>query len=406
MPDTSQFASYARLLRLTPVEEPNLVVVPPPIASTADDVTPRRKKPRGLVSLFVLVALPTLLAAAYFGFFAADRYQSEARFVLRTPGRSLVNAATANMLQSVGVSRSSDDGYIVREFIESRDAMHWLEKNAQLRAAYAEPRWDFVWRFPNFFMSNSAEGLYRQYQRMVSASFDNTTGVNSLKVQAFTSVDATRQAGALLDAAEALVNRLNERARADAVHVAQTEADRMRQRTLEAQAALTAFREREQLIDPSQVTLAVLHTVAQLSHEIAQVSVQLGELEKSSPKAPQIPSLRNRRAALESQIQIERQRLAGDAKSIAPRIAEYERLTLEREFAEKALMAAMTSVELARVEALKQQIYLERVAAPGQPDYPVYPWRIVWCLATAAVGYIAWRMWRILAGDALRHVEE
>lgn len=406
MPDTSQFATYARLLRLTPVEEPNLTTISPPAASAIEEVDQRRRAPRGLVSLLVLLVLPTLIAVTYFWFFAADRYQSEARFVLRMPGRALMNAATANLLQSTGVSRSNDDGYIVREYLESRDAMQWLERKTQLKPAYAVPKSDFIWRFPNALMPNNEEGLFRQYQRMVSASFDNTTGVNSLKVQAFTSADAAQQAGALLDAAEALVNRLNERARRDAIHVAEAEADRMRQRALGSQAALTAFREREQLIDPSQVTLAVLQTIAQLSHEIAQASVQLGELEKSSPKAPQISSLRNRRAALEAQIQFERQRLAGDAKSIAPRIAEYERLSLEREFAEKALMAAMTSVELARVEALKQQVYLERVAAPGRPDYPMYPWRVIWCLTTAAVGYMAWRVWRILAGDTLRHAEE
>ena len=92
--------------------------------------------------------------------------------------------------------------------------------------------------------------------------------------------------------------------------------------------------------------------------------MQINELEKNSPKAPQITPLRTRRAALEAQIATERRRLAGDAQSIAPRIAEYERLMLEREFAEKALMSAMTAVEMARVEALRQQVYLERVATP------------------------------------------
>lgn len=406
MPDTTQFATYARLLRLTPVGEPTLPA-PPAIATMAERAAPvQRRWPSGIVSLLLLVLLPTCLATGYFCLMAADRYQSEARFVLRMPGRAIANAAMANLLQSSGVTRSTDDGYIVREFLESRDAMAWLEKTSRLRAAYGEPKWDFIWRFPNPFMSNTEEGLYRQYERMVSASFDSSTGVNTLKVQAFTPADARHQTAALLDAAEALVNRLNERARRDAIGLADAEAERMRQRTLAAQAALTAFRERERLVDPGQATLAVLETIAKLSQEAAQVSVELGQLEKASPNGPQIGSLRGRRAALEAQIAIERQRLAGDAQSIAPKIAEYERLMLEREFAEKALMAAMTSVELARVEVLRQQIYLERVAAPGQPDYPAYPLRAVWCLATLAAGFMAWRMWRILAGDALRHTEQ
>lgn len=408
MPDTTQLATYARLLRLTPVDDLGLKLAsPPPDEVKQQDIHRSKRRWRHSIwSLLLLVVIPTSLAAGYFWLFAADRYLSEARFVLRTPGRSIPSASAANLLQSVGISRSNDDGYVVLEFLESRDAMKWLEARTSLREAYAEPKWDFVWRFPNPFMSNSDEGLYKQYRRMVSANFDSATGVNVLKVQAFTPKDAMNQVRILLDAAEGLVNRLNERARRDAIGVAEAEASRMRDRTVAAQSALTTFREREQLLDPSQATLAVLETIAKLANETAQVSVQINELEKSTPNGPQISPLKQRRAALEAQIATERQRLAGSSKSIAPRIVEYERLMLEREFAEKALMAALSSVELARIEALRQQVYLERVAAPSEPDYPTYPWRMVWCAVTGVLGYMAWRIWRILSRDALQHNQQ
>jgi len=405
MPDASELASYARLLRLTPVEAPGLAE-PQSVASPHErPAGGQRRRLRGVASFLLLALLPSILACVYFWFMAADRYVSETRFVLRTPGRSNTTAAVANALQNVAASRTNDDGYIVREFLESRDAMEWLEKNSHLRAAYDKSKWDIVWRFPNPFVSNSEEGLYRHYQEMMSTTFDSGTGVNSLKVQAFTPADAQRIAAELLNAAEALVNRLNERAHRDALRHSEAETDRARQRTLAAQAALTAFRERERLVDPSQATLAVLETIAKLSQDAAQISVQLGELARSSPNGPQVAPLLRRRAAVENQIGIERQRLAGDAQSIAPKIAEYERLMLEREFAEKALIAAMTARELARVEADRQQVYLERVAAPSAPDYPTYPWRVVWCLGILAAGAMAWHMWRIMAANARHHTE-
>jgi capsular polysaccharide transport system permease protein len=345
------------------------------------------------------------LAAGYFWLLAADRYESEARFVLRMPGRTMPSAQMNSFLQSAGITRSNDDGYVVNDYLESRDAMNWLERHAGLKAAFAVARRDPIWGFPNAFGSDTDEGLYRHYQRMMSASFDNSTGVSTLKVQGFTPEDAQRLAASLLDAAEALVNRLNDRARHDALALAEGEVDRMRQRALAAQSALTAFRERERLVDPSQATLAVLETIAKLALDASQVSVQMNELRQSSPNAPQIASLRTRRGALEAQIATERQRLAGDAEAIAPRIAEYERLMLEREFAEKALMSAMTAMEMARVDALRQQVYLERVATPGRPDYPAYPWKVVWCLAILVGGCMAWRTSRILAADAMRHSE-
>lgn len=405
MPETTEFATYARLLRLTPVSDVQLApaAVPVETPATAAQLT-RRLKLKGVVSFMLLVVLPTCLAVAYFAFFAADRYESEARFVLRSPGRT-ISAQLPNILQAAGIARASDDGYIVREFLESRDAMEVLEKHADLKAAYAAGGHDFIWRFPNFFTSKTDEGLYRHYQRMMSADFDSTTGVSTLKMQAFAPEAAQRLATALLESAESLVNHLNERARQDAIKVADVEVERMKTRALAAQAALTAFRERERLVDPSQVTLAVLETISRLSMEVSALSVQINELEKTTRSSPQITPLRSRRSAIEGQIATERHRLAGDAQAIAPRIAEYERLMLEREFAAKALLTAMTALETARVEAQRQQVYLEKVATPARPDYPTYPWRIVWCLVTVVAGYMTWRMWRTLVKDAVEHAK-
>ena len=399
------------MLRLDPVMEPRLLPPEPPAAvvdSVAETIGAggRRRRFQGWRSLLLLIFLPVCLIAGYFWIFAADRYETETSFVLRVPGRSVPLAATgANAAGSLltGIARAADDGFIVRDYLESRDAMQWLVEHADLRGAYARATSDPIWRFPNPIESNTDEGLFKHYQRMMSAKYNSSTGVTQLKIEAFTPHDAQRLATSLLDAAEMLVNRLNRRSRDDAVALAASEVEHMRQRTLAAQAALTEFREREFMIDPTQATLAVVQTIGRLSLDVAQTSVQIRELTQSSANSPQMAQLRNRQAALEAQIVLERQRLAGDAQAIAPRIADYERLMLEREFADKALIAAMTSVETARVEALRQHIYLERVAAPARPDYPAYPWRVIWCLLALVAAYMTWRIWRIVAKDALRH---
>lgn len=404
MPDAPQIETYARLLRLTPVVEASSK----PKAEffgLKPSATPRKKR-KILTSFILLVAVPTALAALYFCLIAADRYESETRFILRVPGRPLMGAAAPELLQSIGVSRANDDGYVVREYLESRDAMSLLAQKAELRERFSKAKWDIFWKYPSVFtVGGNEERLYDFYQRMMTASFDNATGVSTLKVQAFAAADAQALAAALLSAAEEKVNRINDRARHDAMDLADTEVSRMRQRTLAAQAALTSFREREQMVDPGQSGLAVLETIARLSMEAAHLSVQLNELAAASPQAPQSAPLRNRRAAIESQIARERQRLAGDVQSIAPRIAEYERLMLEREFAERSLVAAMTAVEVARIESQKQQIYLERVSEPSSPDYPTYPLRIVWFLVAFVVCYMTYRIWRTISADTMQHAD-
>lgn len=403
MVDSSQLTSYARLLRLTPITE--VAMVAPEVSLVTEERPHRNRRAWGALSFFVLVVFPVCLAAGYLGLIAVDRYESEARFVLRTPNSGTPDIAMPKLLQSVSPARPTDDGYVVKEFLESRDAMMWLVKTAGLKEAYGKGGSDFVWTFPNILSSETNESLYRHYQRMMSATFDSATGINALKVQAFTPTDAERLTTSLLDAAQALVNRLNERARSDAIQLADAEVDRMRRRVLAAQTALMEFRDRERLIDPAQSTLAVVESIGNLSTQIAIVGVQINELSKSAPESPQIGSLRGRQAALEDQILVERQRLAGDAKSIAPRMAEYERLVLDREFAHQALMAAMTALETSRVDAVRQHIYLERVSSPARPDYPAYPDRLLWLLGIAAAAYMMWRIWRVLVADVLGHVD-
>ena len=87
--------------------------------------------PRGLLTrlnpIFILtVFIPTLLAVTYYGFFAADIYVSEARFVVRSPQRQSANGL-GDFMQRVGFSRSEDDTYSVRDYMLSRDALKKLD---------------------------------------------------------------------------------------------------------------------------------------------------------------------------------------------------------------------------------------------------------------------------------------
>ncbi len=124
---------------------------------------------------------------------------------------------------------------------------------------------------------------------------------------------------------------------------------------------------------------------------------------KSSPQNPQVLSLRLRIAALEDQITKERLHLAGSDSSMAPRIAEYEKLILQREFAERTFVSALNSLETARVDAQRQRVYLERISSPAMPDYAAYPYRLTFIVATFLLSGMVYRIARALVLDTLAH---
>ena len=322
----------------------------------------------------VLLCLPTWLAILYFGPIATDQYETEARFVVKSAARPAVPAGFS-LLASLGLGRSQDD--LRRPGFREVPRRHRPVAAAPAagenvpRRACRLPRA----RFPSILYRDREEEFYAYFQRMVSVVHSATTGVTTLKVRAFTPSDARAIAAALLDQGEALVNRMNERAKTDAIRAAQAELDHAQRRLIDAQLALTGFRNRELTIDPSANAATLGELIAQLSADLAATRAQLRELSIGSGASPQRPVLRRKVAALDEQIGQERARIGQDAGGLAGRIADYERLNLERDFAQKRVAAAEAELVRAREEVARQQLYLERVVEPNLPDYPIQPER-------------------------------
>ena len=353
-----------------------------------------RRRPRIWPRVLLLIVLPTLLSGTYFGLIAADRYVSEARFVVRKPSNPVRGSAQTLSIDDAPKGLGGDDSYVVRDFLNSRDALNLLLAKTDFRTDVARAGNDWFWRFPGLLTGDNDEDLYRLYQSFVKVDYDSSTGVTALDVQAFDPKEARRLALVLMDGAETLLNRMNDRARADAIRVAQDEVARSKTLALEAQERVTAFRDRESVIDPTQFSQTVLSTMTALSLQLVEDRAQLDVTMQASPHSPQIAPLRSHVQALQEQIDHERGTLAGDDRSLAPQIAEYERLTLQRTFAEKTFTSALNQLEAARLDAQRQQDYLERVVEPHAADEARYPRRVMWTVVTFLVGCAVFWMFR------------
>jgi capsular polysaccharide transport system permease protein len=249
------------------------------------------------------------------------------------------------------------------------------------------------------------ELLARYFNGMVSVSLDPTTGVTTLRVRSFRPDDSKALAEALLGSAEALVNSLSERARNDTLQIARQEVEIAERRVLESRAALVRFREQEKELDSAGTAQAAVALRGQLEATLAQTRAELTErLKFMQPDNPALRGTRNRIEALERQIAEERSRHTDatpgtGAIVLARQLASYEKLMLEREFADSQLASATASLEMARVEAQRQQIFVSRIAGPNLAVYPLYPRKII-NLASIFVGLaIAYGIgWLLIVG--------
>lgn len=374
MPDAAD--AWSNLTELRELTRP-VKLQPPP--------KPRFNR-RLWLRVLLLAVLPTLVVGTYFDLIAASRYVSAARFIVRTPYSSGPLKSSTTSMALMPVISGDADAYAVRDFILSRDALALLERSLPLRRMLGRASGDPFWSYPSLFYARNQEALFRYYRRIVSVSYNDSTSITTLRVQAFRPQDAQRIAAVLITGAEAMLNRMNLRSHENALSVARVEVARARAATLRAEDALTAYRNREHVVNPVEYSQTILAAIEALTKQLVDTAAQLDVTVRSSPHSPQIPLLRSRIQALQGQIDRERGVLAGSDTSLAPRIAGYERLVLLRDFAQERYVSALALLDSARLDAERQSAYLDQVVSPRAPDQPRYPYRLLWPLVTLLVG--------------------
>ena len=88
----------------------------------------------------LIVGLPTLLTAIYYYVLAADQYQSEAHFIVRTGDSSPVSTGGLGQFLglSSGVTQARSDALSVNDYLKSQQAVMRLDQS--IRGARAPGR--------------------------------------------------------------------------------------------------------------------------------------------------------------------------------------------------------------------------------------------------------------------------
>ena len=348
------------------------------------------------------VVLPTLVAAIYFGLLASDVYVSQSQFVVRSPDKPAATGLGV-LLKSVGFSNAGDEIFVAQEYVKSRDALRSLERDGAVRHAYGNPSISALDRFNGFGWNGSFEDLYDYYRSKVRVEHDPTSSITTLSVKAFRPDDARRINRELLELSEALVNRLNTRGEYDVLGYAQREAREAEQQARRASQALAAFRQRSGVVDPERQAGVQLQLVSKLQDEIIGARLQLQQLQVVAPENPQIPLLQARIEGLSRQIDVETGRAAGSQRSLSTAAVQYQRLVLDRDYADKRLGAAMASLQEARNESRRKQAYVEHIVEPSLPDEAQEPRRLRGIFATLVLGLVAYGILTMLLAGIREH---
>ena len=334
-----------------------------------------------MASALACVALPTLVVALYLLLIASERYAVKVKFAIR--GQETPAVDMLGILGNFGGSSGmSADSYILIDYVLGRGMIDDLKNTVDVRALFSKSSIDWLSRMSG---NEKIEDVLEYWQKMVSASFEPSTGIIRLEVTAYDPKEAFDLANAITAAADRLINQLSNESRRDALKAATTEVERAEQRQRMLRSGMRKFREQEQIADPVRRAGFQQEMIEKSKAELTRVDTELQAARGFMKEdAPSIVVLKNQRAALLKQLAVLQREVSGEAaatsekqadgkRTVARMLSSYEELEAERIFAEKAYLTALASLERARYEADRKVRYLaifETAAMPEEAKYP------------------------------------
>jgi capsular polysaccharide transport system permease protein len=347
-------------------------------------------------SFIVLVLAPLVTSSIYFGFLASDQFGSEMRFAVRgatelLPGSDALAASGLGTLASLN---SSQDVYIVADYIASRSMIDDLSKEIDLGAIYGK-------------RGRAVEDLLRYWRSMVQTSVEPASGIVTVTVKTFSREDSVRIATAIRARCDIVANQLLDRVRHDAVERATAEVKSARAQLSARQASLEQFRNARMQIDPLALARSLGETITTLRRDLVDVEVTLDTAKASlASDAPQIKMLAANRQILSDQIAALEARITGadlNLPTASAVLAEYDKLDVKKSLAEQAVVIAERMLDNTKVDANRHHIYLVAIEDPTVPQSPIAPRRAHMILLISLGALSFWSLIAVIAANVRDH---
>lgn len=337
---------------------------------------PRRRHWGVVLSFVLLVVLPMAVAGFYLWTRAADQYASTVGFSVRTEEVGSAIEILGGITELSGSSSSDTD--ILFEFLQSQKLVRDIDNALDLRTIWSKAENDPIFAYDT---SGTIEDLLDHWLRKVKVYYDTGTGLIELRVLAFDPDDANAIAEEVFAASSSMINELNAIAREDAIRYAREELENAVERLRQARQILTQFRNRNQIVDPTVDLQSQAGLLGSLEAELANSLIELDLLEETSRAGdPRIVQAERRVRVIEERIDAERKKLGfgsgtEDGDFLANLVGDYERLVVDREFAETAYVSALAAYDASLAEARRQSRYLAAHVLPTLAERAEYPKR-------------------------------
>ena len=283
---------------------------------------------------------------------------------------SMISGPSTGLTETIGLA----------DYIQSREFAKQLDERHHLRALYSKPRLDLLnWLWPNA----NDEALYQFFTKMTVITVDRDADIIEVDVRSFDPRSAQEIANSVRELATAFVGDLSRQMHEESVRSARADVVAAEADVQKARVAVAQFRTSAAVVDPAVNTASDMSRVTAMQAQLDSAKAALASLiSYTRSDAPQVQQYKAQIASLEKQVAATQAQVAGDTVQVprqpkihteAQKVTVYEILSVQRDYAEKRLVAAMAAYDSAISLADQRDRFVVTVVKPNLPSKSTVP---------------------------------
>ena len=327
------------------------------------------------------------LLIIYLAVFSQPRFVSESKVAVKRPNE--IDSASLNVGLLLGASNPSsvEDSLYLKEYINSPDMLHILDKRLNFHQAFGQSGWDFFYHLPK---QMTQEQLLNYYRQRISVNYDEKSGLLDIQTQGFTPEFALAFNHAVLQESERFINELSHRISREQMKFAEEQLQQARQKLNTSKQALIAYQNNHNILDPlasAEAATALVNTL--LAKKIEMEADLRNLLTYLRSDAPQVVSAQNAIKSLQSQIDLEQSKItAPEGQKLNSMAVDFEEIKSQVTFDADVYALTLKAIEKTRIESARKLKTLATISSPQRPQESTFPdvpyllasWLLVCCL--------------------------
>ena len=321
----------------------------------------------------VMVVIPTIIYFLYNALIFTPRYESISYIAIKDNSGKSNSGALGALLGST--SDSTTNPYMLKNYIQSMSMLLNLNSEIGLISLYQNKNIDFFSRLAS---DSDQKQQFKYYLSHINVSYDQDSNSIQLAAQGITAVEAQKIMQTIIKEAQEYVNSVDYQLAEQRLQFAQKQVQISQRKLTEANQKIIDFQNNNGILDPKSEISTLTSILAGLQSQLVSAQATLISMnEFMRNNSFQLQQQQQKIASLQKEIEIQKEKIlgldGGQDKKLNDIMNKFELLRMDGQVAISEYTASITSLEIARADAISQKQQVVVLEKPTLPNFHEYP---------------------------------